>query len=100
MANGSRSGSVRSGATPLSGRKNFPPVPRLQIPPPPPPEAVYTEPGTYAEPYRAMRYSPYYGYGPVLSEIEDGLMKQSLMSGNCLLFWRGFVKKKWKREKC
>ena len=40
-------------------------------------EAVYTEPGvaSYTEPYRAMRYSPYYGYGPVLSEIENTLMK-------------------------
>ena len=62
----------------------------FQVPPPPPlpppndsatadGEAVYTEPnagGNYTEPYRAMRYSPYYGYGPVLSEIEDSLMRQ------------------------
>ena len=74
---------------------------QLQVPPPPPTlpppsssspilqggEAVYTEPGTtttapYTEPYRPMRYSPYYGYGPVLTEIEDSLsMRQSLLSG-------------------
>ncbi len=93
----SRNGSLQSsGDTPIGARKNLPPVPRLQVPPPPPlmppetpppppgvaAEAVYTEPGTYTEPYQAMRYSPYYGYGPVLSEIEDTLMKQSLLSGN------------------
>ena len=80
--------------TPRSARKtNFlPPAPRLQVPPPPedpppvpyPHESVYTEPNNYTEPYRAMRYSPYYGYGPVLNEIEDSLMKQSLLSGRKL----------------
>ena len=70
--------------TPSGTRKTFPPAPRLQVPPPPPhpptdEEAVYTEPGTYTEPYRAVRYSPYYGYGPVVAE--DALMKQALLSG-------------------
>ena len=75
--------------TPSGTRKTFPPVPRLQVPPPPPhpptdEEAVYTEPGTYTEPYRAVpRYSPYYGYGPV--GAEDALMKQALLSGECKL---------------
>ncbi len=78
------SGSIRS--TPQSGRKSATAgPPRLQVPPPPPPlppaEGLYTEPANYVEPYKAMRYSPYYGYGPVLSEIEDSLMKQSLLSG-------------------
>ena len=90
----SRNGSVHSTVTPMGSRKHFPPVPRLAVPPPPtsqPPldlpstlvdgDAVYAEPGPYQEPYRAMRYSPYYGYGPVCSEIEDSLMKQSLLSG-------------------
>ena len=78
--------------TPRSGRKTLPPPPRLQVPPPPPTallseEAVYTEPGTYVEPYRALRYSPYYSYGPMFSEVEESLMKQSLLSGNsCLTF--------------
>jgi hypothetical protein len=88
----SRNGSVRSHSTPLAGGRKFPPVPRLQVPPPPPlpppngpEEAVYTEPGNnYTEPYRAMRYSPYYGYGPALSEIENTLMNQPAPpSGKC-----------------
>ena len=90
----SRNGSVHSHSTPMGGRKHhpqgsLPPPPRLHVPAPPPlpvcdpPEAVYTEPGLgnassvgYMEPYRPMRYSPYYGYGPVLTQIEDSLMKQ------------------------
>ena len=84
----SRNGSVRSQSRPLFAQPMPPPM--LHVPPPPPlpppngsnqltteEEAVYTEPGvaSYTEPYRAMRYSPYYGYGPVLSEIENSLMK-------------------------
>ena len=94
----SRNGSVHSNrgmVTPRGSRKTFPPAPKIQVPPPPggpppPPteEAVYTEPGTYTEPYRALRYSPYYGYGPILSEIEDSLMKQSLLSGRHRSFAR------------
>ena len=87
----SRNGSVRSQSRPLFAQPPPPhPPPMLHVPPPPPlpppngsnqltteEEAVYTEPGvaSYTEPYRAMRYSPYYGYGPVLSEIENSLMK-------------------------
>ena len=89
----SRNGSVRSQSRPLFPHAHQPPPPpMLHVPPPPPlpppngsnqltaaeeEEAVYTEPGvaSYTEPYRAMRYSPYYGYGPVLSEIENTLMK-------------------------
>lgn len=91
----SRNGSVHSHtATPVGSRKTLPPLPRLQVPPPPttgPPmdEAVYTEPGPYTEPYRSMRYSPYYGYGPGISQIQDSLMKQQqqqgLMSGKAMI---------------